>query len=311
MRYTTLFLLVLLTTASHSRVNPGDFLTSPFDPSAAVLGDAAEILRGGAAAALRNPGIVGAMESREAFAAHTFLSLNRRIDAVAVAIPIGDRGTLAIAGLQAAVDKIDGRDFNGRHTGYLTDSRNAVSFVFGLRPNPRVSFGIAIKALFREMAEETASGTAFDVGARVEVREGTTLALAGRNLGLMRPRGRPMGAYWPWNSSYWSDELQVQKDDRIPPSLALSVASCALPWGLRVGFGVEKTEGEAATVSGGVEYPLDDRLALGAGGTVDSPALGASLVLPVSSALVTFRYAWSTGELTGEPIHRVSLASRF
>ncbi|MBN1423407.1 hypothetical protein JXA88_02520, partial [Candidatus Fermentibacteria bacterium] len=308
MRYTTLLTLVFLTTA-HARVNPGDFLSMPFDPSTAALGDAAEILRGGAASALRNPGIIGSMESREVFAAHTFLSLHRRLDAAAVAMPIGNHGTLAIAGVQAAVDKIDGRDLNGRHTGYLTDTRNAVSFVFGLRPIPQASFGIAIKALFREMSEETASGTAFDIGGRAEVYEGITVALTGRNLGIMRPKGRPMGAYWPWNSSYWSDDLQVQKDDRIPPSLAFSAASRSLPWGLRAGLGVAKTEGEAATVSGGLEYPVDNRLTLRAGGTVDSPALGASMLIPVSSALVTVGYAWSTGELTNDPIHRVSLTS--
>ncbi|MCU0613042.1 MAG: hypothetical protein MUE60_14805, partial [Candidatus Eisenbacteria bacterium] len=266
---------------------------------------------GGAAASLRNPGIVAAMDGREVFLAHSFLSLNRRLDAAAVVVPIGERGVVALAGLQAEIDEIDGRDLNGRHTGYLTDTRNAVAFVFGFRPSNRVSVGIGLKALFRDMAEETASGSAFDIGARVIVSEGVSVAVAGRNLGIMHPQGRAIGAYWPWNSSYWSDELQIQKNDRIPPCLALSVASVSLPWRLRAGVGLEKTEGESPLFSGGVEYPVDDRLILRAGGTGESPGLGATLTVPVTAATVFVGYAWSAGELTNDPIHRVSLTTRF
>ena len=311
MRTATLLAASLLVATAFADANPGDFLYGPFDPSSSTLGGAAELLRGGAASALRNPGIVGGMESRELFVAHTFLSLDRRLDAAAVEVPIGERGVLAVAGLQAAVNNIDGRDTNGRHTAYLSDTRNAVSFVFGFRPSTRVSVGIGLKALFRETAEEKASGSAFDIGTRVNVREGIAVALAARNLGIMHPQGEPMGAYWPWNTSYWSDELQVQKDDRIPPSVALSAAVTSLPWGIRAGIEIEKVEGENAEVSGGIEYPFDDRLSLRAGGTVDSPSMGATILVPVSTAAVTVGYAWSTGELTGDAIHRVSLATRF
>lgn len=311
MRYSILLAAFIMGATAYAGTNPGDFLYAPFDPASATLGGASELLRGGASAALRSPGIVGSMETREVFLAHTFLSLNRRLDAAAVALPIGERGVLAVAGLQAAVDNIDGRDFNGRHTEYLSDTRNAVSFVFGFRPSTRVSVGIGLKALFRETAEEQASGSAFDIGTRVILREGIAVALAGRNLGIMHPQGKPMGAYWPWNTSFWSDELQIQKDDRIPPAIALSAAASSLPWGILVGLEIDKIEGENVNVSGGVQFPVDDRLRLRAGGTFDSPALGVSVLAPFSATTLTVDYSWSTGELTGDDIHRVSVASRF
>lgn len=311
MRALTLVAASLLAATVSAAANPGDFLYAPFDPASAALGGAADLLRAGAAAALRNPGVLGSAREREVWAAHTFLSLSRRMDAAAVAVPVGELGTLALAALQVSVSDIDGRDSNGRHTGYLSDTRDAIFFVFGLRPSPRVSVGIGLKALSRRIGEEDASGSAFDVGARVLVRDGITVALAGRNLGVMHPKGRPVGAYWPWNTSYWSDELKVQKDDRIPPAMVVSAAAVSLPWNLRAGIDIEKIEGDAAVASGGVEYPVDDRLSLSVGGTLDSPALGACVLVPVSKAILQVRYAWSTGELTGDDIHRVSLTARF
>ncbi len=305
-----LLVFVLICGASSAAVDPGDFLSLAFDPSVAALGDAADVVTPGPLACLRNPGILAAAPPKSVALAHTFLSLERRMDAGAVAFPLGERGVVAVGGVQASVDRIDGRDTNGRHTGYVSDTRNAVSFAFAFRVNPAVGVGLGVKALFREMAGETSSGSAFDVGVRVGLTPRLGLGVAGRNLGLMRPRGRPMGAYWPWTTSFWSDELQVQKNDRIPP--ALTVAASVAPVGkLVVGVALTKTEAEAATLSGGVEYPVDDRLILRAGGTAGSPSVGGAFLVPLPRGTLRVEYAYRTGELTGDAIHHVSMSSRF
>ncbi len=298
---TLMVFLVVVLGPSSSKANPGDFLYLSFDPVSASLGEGAESVRRGAVSALLSPGALGRVRNREVFLAHTFLTLDRRLSAVAISYPFGERGTLGLGILQAAVTDIDGRDFNGKHTEFYKDTRNALSFVFGFRPHPMVSIGTSLKALFRETAGQEASGTAFDVGASADVWHDVTVTATGRNI----------GASWPWNSDFWSDALQIQKNDDIPAAFALSVGSSSLPLGIEAGAGILKIESEDFLLSGGLQIPLDDGFVVRAGGSYDNPNIGLGFNSVLSFAEIFFDYSWGKTELTADPIHRVSLTSSF
>ncbi len=229
----------------------------------------------------------------------------------AASVPIGERAALGIGALQIATTDIDGRDVNGRHTEYLSDTRNLIAFVFSVKPVHRASVGISVRALFRSTAEQKASGVAFDVGTRIKVAPAVTIALVGRNLGLTRPQDDSYGAYWSWNTDYWGDELRIQKDDRIPPALGLSGTLERLPCNIRFSAGLVKIEGEALTVSGGLEYPVDERFLVRAGGEWDRPNAGFRLLVPFSLAQISFDYSFGRGEITSDSVHRIALSSVF
>jgi len=298
---TLLVFLVAILGISSVWANPGDFLYISFDPVSASLGEGAESIRRGAVSALLSPGALGKVRTREILLAHTFLTLDRRLSAIALSYPFGERGTLGIGALQAAVTDIDGRDFDGKHTEFYEDTRNVLAFVFGFRPHSKFSIGTSLKALFRDMAGQEASGTAFDVGASADIWYDVTVTASGRNI----------GASWPWNSDFWSDALQIQKNDDIPAAFALSAGSRSLPLGIEAGAGILKIESEELVLSGGLQIPLDDGLVVRAGGSYDNPSIGFGFNSVFPFAKVFFDYSWGKTELTDDPIHRVSLTSRF
>jgi hypothetical protein len=265
------------------------------------MGEGATAVRFGAASTLLSPGTLARVEARELFLANTFLSLDRRLSAAGFSMPLGDRGALGLGILQAAVTDIDGRDTNGKHTENLADTRNAVSFVFGFRPHTRVTLGVALKAFFRNTADQTASGTGFDVGASARVWNDLIVTVGGRNL----------GASWPWNSDYWSDALRIQKDDKIPEAFTCSVGSRGLPWGLRAGVGLLKIRDEEVVISGGIAFPVTEALVIRGGGTSDDPELGLGFQTGLPFADILIDYSFGSGEITSDSIHRVSLATRF
>lgn len=314
MRCSPFLPVVLLSLALASTVRAqgsSDFLYFTPDPCTATLGEGAAALRNGAVAVLMNPAGVAYGSGKELYISHVFLTLDRRLSAMAFSIPMGERAALGLGVMQAAITDIDGRDLNGRHTEYLSDTKNVASFIFSFKPTERFSLGLSFRALFRKTAEEDASGVAFDIGSRALVGKGIVVAMVGHNLGLTRPLDRPYGAYWSWNTKYWGDSLQQQKDDRIPPSLGLSVAFTRLPARLRAAMGLLKIEGETARVSGGLEFPVDERLLLRLGGELDSPSIGFRFVTPLPYAVFFFDYAYGKGNITEDPIHRVSVSTRF
>jgi hypothetical protein len=303
MRRQILIMLILITVSFplSAGTNTGDFLYMPADPYSAVMGDGATAVRFGALSTLQSPGTLARIEARELHIANTFLSLDRRLSALAFSMPVGDRGALGLGVLQAAVMDIDGRDTNGEHTEYLDDTRNALSFVFGFRPHYRVSIGVGLKAFFRETAGESASGTGFDIGASALAWHDLLVTVAGRNL----------GATWPWNSDYWADALRIQKDDPIPAAFTCSVGSRNLPWGCSAGIGLLAVEGDDVVISGGIGIPVTESLVIRGGGSVDDPEIGFGFKTGVPFADVDIDYSYGAGELTADAIHRIALSTRF
>jgi len=313
MKYTTKLITfaIIALWISTSMASNSEFFYMSVEPVRAAMGEGFPTVYAGTRASIINPSTAALVREKHLHASHVFLSLDRRISCFGASIPIGGRASLAVSGIQAAVTDIDGRDTNGRHTEFLTDEINMLSFVFAFSPSPRVSAGIGVKPLFRKTGGEDASGVAFDIGTYVLFPYDLYLSLSGRNLGITQPQGRSYGAYWSWNTDYWGDDLQIQKDDRIPPALSTGIGCSTLPFGIKATLGLLVIEGESAELSGGIDFPVDHRMRIRVGGSLDNPGIGCRFLLPLDYARVEMDYTYTEGEFTGDPMHLISISALF
>jgi|GEM_PF-3340389 len=288
-----------------------EFFYMSFEPVRVAMGEGISTIYQGTRSSTINPATAALTREKHVHAAHVFLSLDRRISCFGASIPVGNRASLAVSGVQTAITEIDGRDTNGRHTEFLSDEINMVSFIFAFRPSSRVAAGMAVKPLFRTTGGEDASGVAFDIGTHILLPYDLHASVSGRNLGITQPQDRSMGAYWSWNTDYWGDDLQIQKDDRVPPALSAGIGCSTLPLGIKAVIGILTVEGETVEFSGGIEIPVDERMGLRAGGSLDNPGIGCRFLIPLEYANLELDYAYEEGEFTGDPIHRISVAALF
>ncbi|HEX9934352.1 MAG TPA: hypothetical protein VGB38_04070, partial [bacterium] len=157
------------------------------------LGSAGMAMGGGSVALVRdgctsyyNPAGLVFLEKRWATASLHSMALDRKLFHVGYAQSIKAkrgtrgktqpfiRGGFSLGWICAGVDKIDGRDFDGRHTDMLSSWENAFFFSFAMNPAPPIAFGFNGKLLYSRFAKVrndgkamTTAGFGFDIGIMV------------------------------------------------------------------------------------------------------------------------------------------------
>jgi hypothetical protein len=199
----------------------GAFLRLGVGARATSLGGAYSAVTDGATSVYWNPAACPWVDGRALSFSHWFLGLDRTLSYVGYVQPLPHGGALGLAWVGARTSDIDGRDSDGRPTELYTDQRHAFYFSFGFRPHDLFSVGLTVKPYYRRVAEQTASGAGFDVGVLAKPVEGVSVAVAGYDLGITTPSGRPTGAYWSWNTrDYWAGGFggvprEISRSDRF------------------------------------------------------------------------------------------------
>jgi hypothetical protein len=104
------------------------------------------------------------LEYKQFISNYSFMTLDRSLNYIGFAMPLKPTAGFSIGWLNADVDEIDGRDFDGNPTGNFSSSENAFYFSFSNKLLSNFSFGIGGKVLLHTLPETSAKGFGFDAG---------------------------------------------------------------------------------------------------------------------------------------------------
>ncbi|MBN1895329.1 hypothetical protein JW906_12580 [bacterium] len=219
----------LLLTARHGMAetgragSAGSFLSMGLGGQAMGIGGGSVSFAEDGHIAKYNPAGLVFLPGRWATATLHVMALDRRMHYIGIAMPLGPefdkvrRGNLragfALGWQGAGVEKIDGRDSDGKPTGLLSNQENAFFFSFAVQPARIFSFGISGKLLYNRFPGITSEGEAlsatgfgFDLGLFVRPHQRLALGFALRDL-----RGR-----YTWNSQKLYERGSQTVDEFMP-----------------------------------------------------------------------------------------------
>ncbi|HDT12547.1 MAG TPA: hypothetical protein ENO01_02700 [Candidatus Marinimicrobia bacterium] len=142
----------------------GAFLRMPLSARSAALGNAAGSLKDSPESFVENPAVLSSLEKREFGSSFQFLSLDRSLHMVSLAMPLPPSAGLALAWVHAGVGKIEERNFSNVLTGELQTSQDALYIGFSNMIWESFTIGINAKVLIDQLPEVTATGFGLDLG---------------------------------------------------------------------------------------------------------------------------------------------------
>ena len=256
----------------------GAFLRIGLGARAVGMGNAHVAVAKGPWALYYNPGAMPWTTQREVAVSTRSLSLDREYYFVGMALPLRPKNApiqagVALGWIHARTSRIDGRDFDGIHYGWLSQHDNAFQMAFGVGDTTKFGIGLAVKvvySLFPNMTAEDkpvdANGVGMDLGVRVKPMSILTIAARIKDFNLLNP-DKKMKITWD-TTDFWSQGSS--KADRFPvqfvggvlvePIDGLSVACDAeisSAFDRRMHFGVEYAKRFSEQLSGAIRAGLD------------------------------------------------------
>lgn len=227
------------------------------------MGNAMTAVRTGDLNGFYNPSVLLYQRQRVASLSYTALSLDRSHNALYVTLPLDTNAVVSLAGLNAGVSDIDGRDIDGFPTEQYSTSENMASLSFALRIRSLV-IGLSAKIFHHSLFEDVTSTTlGIDAGITYALGEEWTVAAAFRDI----------NSKYKWETSkiYGTAGNSTTQDFPFRKIVALSYTLpdrrgvAAAEYERTVGgqqivrFGAEYTLHEAVTVRAGLDgWDLDD-----------------------------------------------------
>ncbi|MEE2657421.1 MAG: hypothetical protein VX733_02885 [Candidatus Latescibacterota bacterium] len=289
------------------------FLDVAHEPRALGMGAAMAAVADGPSAVFHNPAGLAASRGRALSASYQSLSLDRSVESLAGSMNL--RGGLAfgLAWIHAGVDGLVSRTGAGDQIdGQIEDGQNAVLFALGSELRPGLMVGVGIKILRHRIevpfsGESSASGRAWDVGARYALGANTSFAVTIHNL---------------MDQLTWTVERNAEQtsrsEDEIGQTFSVAVAHRLVrsdrhlliaadlqsaPHGTRAHVGAEAILGPLIILRAGL-HRIGDFDATG------QPAFGLSLQ-PMRRREFTLHYSWVADELDAGARSLIGISSLF
>lgn len=247
--------------------NSGEFLRIPTYSQGSSLGGAYVALAEGNGALFFNPAGIGRSGFTEFSLSHSDLYQDLRLENLSVTIPVAGRYGLGFSTTYLGYGNIAGYDADGNSTGDLA----AYSAVFTLGISHQVSdlmsWGVAIKPVFEELAGYSARTVAFDAGILLDwgrVALGAQYANLGGGLKFLA------------------------EETPLPRSLRVGIAVRGIGGSSTMAVAASSESGGDLALAGGLEYNYSRSLILrasyrdvlsGQGSGTGSVGLGLGLVL--------------------------------
>ncbi|NQT24384.1 hypothetical protein HQ585_03415 [candidate division KSB1 bacterium] len=180
-----------------------------------------------------NPAGLVFLEKKSISATLVSMALDRRVQFVGFALPLGQgnarkpgqlQGGFALGWLSSGVDQIDGRDFNGIHTDNFSFGEHTFFFSFALKPSSIVGIGFSgklhysrIPGLIEDGSALSATGFGFDVGMLIRPHPTIQAGLCIRD----------MRSKYTWDSKKYYEQYYSeggsQSYDVFPRTLAVGI----------------------------------------------------------------------------------------
>jgi hypothetical protein len=232
--------------------SPAAYLSIPLHAQAAALSGAVGAWRDHYAGAQYNPALLDAAQEYGITASYTVMSLDRMYAAVTPVAPIG---RFIVAGLSITnfgIRGFEARDDIGVRTGTFEDRENSITAAAAGRVLFGISWGAAGRYLYQRLADGSANGMGFDLGATWQPIKQLCVGVAARNLGSLL---------------WWSTGTH----EMVVPAFRLGANGTFLDTSLIVECDVEKSTVDPVDLCAGAQYTVLRAISLrvGAATSVD------------------------------------------
>lgn len=248
-------LLLFLVAAGETNCHAGAgtegaaFLNIPMGGRPAALGGAYTALANDAYAPVFNPAGLGFSSASQLAAMHLSFIDSIAYEFASIALPFSGHRALGAAVQYFRPGDIPGTDLNGNSTGNFSGSFSAYSVGYGQALNRTVSLGAVAKSIRGEIASESASSYAADLGVMIKPSKEVGLAVVAANLGSKLkfvdegdalPSAIKLGGYYRLNTP-WLFALQATRQQHT----GLTSAQTGIEWtpggvlSLRAGYRTE------------------------------------------------------------------------
>ncbi|MBU4446062.1 PorV/PorQ family protein [bacterium] len=165
-------------------------------------------------AAYYNPAGLSYLSERHLSLTYYFLSLDRQLHYVGIALPLKPSAGISIAWMHAGVSDIRGRNFSGEPDEVYETGENAIILSFSNAFNRRFSVGLNFKILSHNMLGITGSGLGFDIGVMIKPFDRFIVGVQLKDI----------GASYNWNTQELFSEKGGNYTDVFPQILKIGVA---------------------------------------------------------------------------------------
>ena len=131
---------------------------------------------------MQNPGMLGFSDGYEFTTSYAYLPLDRRWNALSFSANLPPTATISLGWIHAGVHQIDGRDFQGEHTEFLSTAQDAFVLAFANKFSDKISIGIAGKLIQHRLLEISAKGFGLDFGFASKITENWLIAGSVRDI---------------------------------------------------------------------------------------------------------------------------------
>jgi hypothetical protein len=226
--------------------SPAAYLSIPLHAHAAALSGAVGAWRDQYAGAQYNPALLDAAQEYGITASYTVMSLDRMYAAVTPVAPIGPFVVAGLSITNFGLKGLEERDDIGVLAGTFEDRENSITAAAAGRLLYGISWGVAGRYLYQRLADGSANGMGFDLGATWQPLKQLCAGVAARNLGSVL---------------WWSTGTRQM----VLPAVRLGVNGSFLDTSLIVECDVEKTTLDPIDVCAGAQYTIVHAISLRAG----------------------------------------------
>lgn len=224
--------------ASYGYANgAAEYLKIPRHALSAGLANAVTAWQEELAGVQYNPAILDMVKNENIpiIVTNSFMSLDRKQFGLDAALGIGDFIVTGISFTTFGVDNIEGRDSLGNLNGSFNYGTNTVAVSIAGRIKWQISWGVRIRYIHENLADEKAHGLGFDFGAVYSPLEQLTIGISGQNI---------LSHIW-WSTGH---------DDPILPTARLGLASRFLDSTLMFELDIAKSLKQPIDISLGAQY---------------------------------------------------------
>jgi hypothetical protein len=221
-----------------------DFLLISSHSRGMAMGGACVAVAEGTSALHYNPAGLGRNGSGEASVSHSALYQDLKLENLSVSYPLHNGSGLGLGVSYLGYGTIDGYDINGGATGSVDAYSLLLTIGFSQRISDNLSLGLAVKPVFEQLGDLSASTVTSDVG---------LLATLGQfSFGAQV-------ANWGGSIKY------AQEETSLPTTLRLGVAYRTLSTGSVISAGASRDGDGNISVASGIEYSYNHFLTLRTG----------------------------------------------
>ena len=287
----------------------GEFMRMGAGARALAMGNAYTALEGDIYSSYFNPAGLAVIDSREFTYSYRYLSMDRMFRYIAFGSPAGPDAGFAVSWLNAGTESIEGRDLNGRPTGWLRDDRNAFSVSFAKEVNRWISVGINTKLAFWKLGDDDARAFGFDMGIIVRPLPRLTTAVVVRDI----------SSRFTWKADHWSEVMSdsdgqtLEKEDKFPAFYTIGAAYRLFDDDLVFSGTVEMVEDNPPGLDLGAAYTWRERFTIRTGianytgdDELDQGSYAAGFTIAVSRRF-SVDYTFATDSIDDDTIHIFAL----